>query len=163
MSNRKKIIIWGCGSALVLMLLIGGVVVMFLKHLMTDTQGAVVHVVVPSEVTVDETFDLEVHVKNDRAKDSLKIDDIDIHDEYLEGFMVVSTEPKHKSTTHVPIDNSQSFTFDQALKPGQTNRFVFSLKAVKAGIFRGDVDVTEGVQFVSEMAQTVVKEKEKDR
>src|SRR5687768_15258267 len=103
-------------------------------------------------------FRLEVLVRNERPKEALKVDDIDIADDYLNGFIVVSTEPRHKSTMHVPIDNSQSFTFGQAIQPGQSNRFIFNLRAVKTGLFRGDVDVTQGMQFVTEMAQTLVKE-----
>jgi hypothetical protein len=162
MTTRRKIIVWGCGSALVLMALIAIAGVLFVSHVMKDTPGVSVHVVAPTEVFVDDTFDLEVMVVNDRKK-SLKVDDIDLDDEYLAGFLVVSTEPKHKTTVHVPIDNSQSFTFNRELQPGQTNRFVFKLRAIKAGVFRGDVDVTEGLRFVTELAQTVVKEKEKEK
>ena len=159
MTTRRKIIVWGCGSALVLLALIAIAVGLLLNHVMKDAQGVSVHVAVPTEVYVDDTFDLEVTVVNDRKK-NLKVDDIDLDDEYLAGFLVVSTEPKHKSTAHVPIDNSQSFTFNRELRPGQTNRFVFKLRAIKAGVFRGDVDVAEGLQFVTELAQTIVKEKQ---
>ena len=35
-----------------------------------------------------------------------------------------------------------------------------TLRAEKVGIYRGDVDVCEGTQFITAMAQTVVKEKQ---
>ena len=40
---------------------------------------------------------------------------------------------------------------------GQTNVFIFKLRAVKAGVFSGDVDVCEGQRFLTDTAQTEVK------
>lgn len=161
--STKKIVLWGCGS----LFLIGVIAVvgigMFLSHVGKDLEGAAVRVVGPDEVSVGDTFDLEVFVHNTRKNKTLKVDDIDIADVYLEGFVVTSTEPNYKSTNHVPIDDSQSFTFNQAIAVGKTNRFVFKLRAVKAGTFKGDLDVMEGLVFVTQLAQTVVKEKEEKK
>jgi len=60
----------------------------------------------------------------------------------------------------VPIDDSRSFTFDVPVSAGTSRSFIFTLRAEKPGIYRGDVDVCEGTQIITEMAQTVVKEKE---
>jgi hypothetical protein len=152
--------VFGCAGVLIALVLAIVAAVSLFKHIVTDTPGAVVEVNAPSEVYLGDTFILEVVVKNDRKNEPLKVEDIDIHDKYLAGFFVVSTEPKHKNSTHVPTDPSQSYTFDRTIQAGQTNRFVFNLRAIKSGVFRGDVDVTEGFQFVTEEAQTVVKEKE---
>jgi len=158
--NAKKAFLLGCGGALAIALIAGILLVAFVWHVAEDTEGISVEVVAPDEVKVGDTFDLTIIVKNERTGKNLKVDDLDLSDEYLAGFLVAETKPKHKSTTHVPIDNSQSFTFGATLKPQETNHFVFSLKAHRAGLFRGDVDVTEGLRFVSALLQTVVKEKE---
>ena len=59
---------------------------------------------------------------------------------------------------HVPIDNKRSYTFDRPVKPGETARFVFKLRPVKAGLSRGDIDVCEGMRFLTTQAQTLVEE-----
>jgi hypothetical protein len=38
-------------------------------------------------------------------------------------------------------------------------RFKFRLRPAKPGIFKGDIDVCEGSQFLTTLAQTLVKEK----
>jgi hypothetical protein len=90
----------------------------------------------------------------------LKVSDVDIADEYMDGFIVSSVEPKHKSSTHLPVDDSQSFTFDASIPPGDSLVFAFTLLAIKAGVFRGDVDICEGSRFITHYAQISVKAKD---
>lgn len=59
---------------------------------------------------------------------------------------------------HIPLDNSMSYTFNTELAPGTSKTFTFNLRAQETGIFRGEVDVTQGMQFTSAVAQTVVGE-----
>lgn len=44
------------------------------------------------------------------------------------------------------------------LAPGESKTFTFNLRAHETGVFRGEVDVTEGMQFTSAVAQTEVGE-----
>jgi hypothetical protein len=60
---------------------------------------------------------------------------------------------------HVPFDNRRSFTFDVSLPPGESRTFTFRLRAEKPVLNRGDVDVCEGLRFITGMAQTSVREK----
>jgi hypothetical protein len=43
---------------------------------------------------------------------------------------------------------------------GETRVFAWKLRGVESGMFRGDVDVCEGMQFLTSMAQTRVVEAE---
>ena len=149
----------GCGIIALMGLLSVGVFVLFFHHVSKDLEGVDVDVSGPMEVVVGDTFDLKVSVANTRAKKTLSLSDIDIANEYLAGFLVVAVEPKQKSSRHVPIDNSQSYTFDVKIPAGETKVFIFTLRAVKEGVYRGDIDVCEGLQFVTKQAQTVVQEK----
>jgi hypothetical protein len=162
MTNTKKGILIGCG---VLVLLAGlaaviGGGIYFFAHLSEDVEGMYIEVKAPAEVVVGEGFDLEVIVKNDRPDKKLMVSDVDLADEYLAGFTVSSVTPKVKSSMHVPIDNSRSYTFDVTIPPGGSHTFVFKMLARKAGHFSGEIDVCEGMQFVTYVAETTVTAKE---
>ena len=157
--NTKKAILIGCGAVTLLGLLAIAGVVMFFGHIVKDVEGVAVTINTPMDVTVGETFKLAISVKNERKGEVLQLSDIDIADEYLNAFTVISVNPHPKSQMHVPIDNSLSYTFDRKIGAGKTEVFTWELRAEKAGIHRGDVDVCEGMQFVTSQAQTVVKEK----
>ncbi len=136
-----------------------GLVVLF-AYLVQDVSGVAVKLDSPTEVVVGETFDLRVIVRNERTGENLELADIDIADEYLAGFTITSVSPEAKSSTHVPFDNSQSYTFDASIPPGESRDFVFTLRAESPGIYRGDVDVCEGALFISQIAETVVREQD---
>ena len=157
--NTKKAILLGCGTVTLLGILAIAGLVMFVSHVAKDVEGVGVTISSPTDVSVGDTFKLEVTVKNERQGKVLELSDIDIADEYFNAFTVVSVTPTPKSDMHVPIDNSRSYTFDRKIQPGKTQVFTWELRAEKEGIFRGDVDICEGMQFVTKMAQTVVKEK----
>jgi len=156
----KKVFFIGCG-ALSLVAFVGVLcVVWFVIHVSKGVEGVVVTVNGPPDVVVGQTFDLEVVVKNERPSKALDLTDVDLAEAYLEGFTVASVKPTPKSNMHVPIDDSRSFTFNLPVAAHTTKSFIFTLRAEKAGMYRGDVDVCEGVQVITSMAQTVVKEKE---
>ncbi len=152
-----KAIALGCGIATCIGLTLLGVLGIFIWHASQDVEGMSVTLETPSNVAVGDEVVLRVSVKNERATEPLSLTDIDVADEYLEGFTVGAIEPQPKSSMHVPIDNSRSFTFNAEVPPGETRDFIFTLKAQRAGIFRGDVDVCEGARFATALAETVVE------
>jgi hypothetical protein len=156
MKTRTAILI-GCGSVLAVALaaLIG--VVVFIAYVAKEPAGLRAHVESPDQVADGETFEVRVVVVNDRADKPLTVSSIDIADEYLEGFVVRGTEPVAKQSIHVPFDNSQSFEFDSVVPPNGTNIFTFQLRARKEGFYHGDVDVCEGMRFITLLVQTEVK------
>lgn len=158
--QTKKVIALGCGIVALLGVVGVAGIFAFLAYVVQDVEGVNVEVGGPSEVVVGQPFDLTIRVTNIRERKILNLSDIDIADEYLTAFSVMRVEPAFKSTMHVPLDNSQSFTFDQRIPAGDTREFVFTLKAHAPGFFRGDVDVCEGLRFVTDMVQTVVVERD---
>jgi len=158
--TTKKAVLLGC-SAFALLGIAGATgIVLFLVHVSKDVEGLQISVKGPEEVVVGQTFDLEIVVRNERPRKAIQLSDIDLADEYLAGFTVSSVVPTYKSSSHVPIDDKRSFTFDLAIPPSQSRSFIFKMRAQKAGVFRGDVDICEGTQFKTGMLQTAVKEKE---
>jgi hypothetical protein len=157
MSANKGLLI-GCGIAAVAALILIGLVVAGVVYLSQDIKGVSVSIDSPLDVKLGETFEMVVNVRNERKKRALSLSDIDISEDYLDSFAVISTEPAAKSHMHVPLDNSMSYTFNTRIAPGTTKAFTFTLRAEKIGFFRGDVDVCEGMRFITASAQTVVKE-----
>lgn len=157
MTARQGVLI-GCGVSAAVALVVGvGIVVVFVIAAQ-DPKGVAVTIHGPERVTVGKSFDLTVEICNERPKKPFGLSDIDINEDYLDGFTIVSTSPTANSSMHVPLDNSRSFNFDQTIAAGETRRFTFKLRAETSGMFRGDVDVCEGMRYLSQMAQTVVEE-----
>jgi hypothetical protein len=157
--SPKKVIAWGCG--ITALALVAGIAAVVLFFVYASQDPADVHVSVngPTDVEVGQTFELTVVVTNDRPAEVLSLSDIDIAEDYLAGFTVSAIEPRPKSNMHVPLADNRSFTFGVEIAPGASRTFKFKLRAEKPGLYRGDVDVCEGVRFITDMAQTFVKEK----
>jgi len=156
----KKAIAWGCGIAVLVCLAGIAAILLFLAYASQDVEGVGVSVNGPTDVLVGQTFELNVTVTNERPRRVLALSDIDIAEDYLTGFTISTIEPRAKSSTHVSFDNSRSFTFEAKIPPGTSKSFLFTLRAEKPGLYRGDVDVCEGARFITGMAQTSVKEKQ---
>jgi hypothetical protein len=159
--TTKKIIALGCGSIFLIALLIVAAVGAFIVHASKDVEGVAVSAESTADVVVGQTFELAVTVTNERPRKPMMLSDVDVAEDYLAGFTVVAMDPKPKSSQHVPIDNSRSFHFGLQIPPHTARNFKFKLRAEKAGTFRGDVDACEGTRFITCLAETVVKEKEK--
>ena len=156
MKTRSAILL-GCGAVLVIAIASGLAGGGFIYFVFQDPVGLQVYVESPDQVAKNDLFDLTVKVVNERKGKSLKVTSIDLAEAYLAGFTVRSTEPAAKSSQRLPLDGGQSFVFDQILPAGATNSFVFHLRAARTGLHRGDVDVCEGLRFLTAMAQTEVK------
>ncbi|HYC71146.1 MAG TPA: hypothetical protein VEB66_08075 [Opitutaceae bacterium] len=154
----KKSLLLGCGIALAICLLVVAGFIGFLFYIAVDPPDITAVVSAPAEVKVGEAFDLEVVVTNRRAKGAMALSDIDVGESYLAGFKLASVEPTPKSSMHVPIDESRSFTFSVGIPAGESRTFVFRLQAETAGLHAGDVDVCEGLRFLTKSAQTRVLE-----
>ncbi|MFA4945512.1 MAG: hypothetical protein WC789_12525 [Lentisphaeria bacterium] len=156
----KKAIAWGCGIVAAISVAGIAAVVLFFFYMSRDPKGVRISVDGPTDVVVGQGFALKISIVNERPRKVLALSDIDIAEDYLAGFTVSTIDPPPKSSMHVPIDNSRSFTFGIQIPPGEARSFTFNLRAEKAGVYRGDVDVCEGARFITGMAQTAVKEKE---
>lgn len=155
----KKLIAGGCGCAALVSLIVVAAIGIFIWDTTQEISGVSIAVKSLSDVSVGQTFTLAVTVTNQRSRSVMSLTDIDLADDYLKGFTVLTTQPAPKSSESQSLLGSRSFTFDVEVPPGQSRNFVFSLRAEKPGLFRGDVDVWEGHRFVTNMAQTMVKSK----
>jgi hypothetical protein len=158
MSSKRALAV-GCGVAALVAAAIAIAVVAWILHVVQEPKGVKVTVEGPLEVAIDEEFTLTIVIRNERRNRAFGLTDIDLADEYVNNFMVLGTDPAARSSTHVPIDNTRSFSFDHPIPPGGEARYAFRLRPVAVGVFRGDVDVCEGQQFLSALLQTQVSAK----
>lgn len=155
----NKTVLWGLVSLIFLGLSMVFGIAFFGAHLMKDLDGARIEIKSPLDVNVQQTFNLEITVHNQRPSKALQLTDLDLSEDYLNGFTVLEVTPSPKSNIRIPLENTRSYTFDIPISPGKSQSFVYTLRAEKEGIFRGDVDACEDLQFITEQAQTVVKKK----
>src|SRR5690349_12588576 len=113
--TTKKFIAVGCGVVLLLGLLAVGAVVLFVAHVAKDPVGMSLQVDMPPTVKRGETVNLVVTVINERKGAPLVVDSIDIGDEFLKGFTVLSCVPSFSSSTKIPVDESYSYDFKRSI------------------------------------------------
>jgi hypothetical protein len=153
-----KMLLIGCGVTAAVLLALAAAVIAFFWHVAQDPKDVTISIESPDTVALKEEFTVTVVVHNERTKRDFGLTDVDVAEDYLQGFLILGTDPKPKTSVHVPIDNKRSYSFNQPVKPGGTARFAFRLRPLKAGLHRGDVDVCEGMRFLTTQLQTLVEE-----
>lgn len=153
-----QVVLIGCGALAAVVLMVAVAVTAFIWHVAQDPKDVSISVEGPTTVRLKEEFTVTVIVRNERPKTVFRLTDVDVAEKYLQGFLVLGTDPKYTSSMHVPFDDSRSYTFNRPVKPGDTARFVFRLRPFKTGMYRGDIDVCEGMRFLTTQVQTLVEE-----
>lgn len=122
------------------------------KPLLTST------LTVPSEVSMSEKA-LMVVTSTNNHEEPVTLNSIDIDNQFLAGFQVISVVPGETNNMHVPILDQRSYEFDQVVQPGETVTVTFELRPVQEGRFIGDVDVCNPSQdFQTLLADVLVVE-----
>jgi hypothetical protein len=118
------------------------------------TEGVMVWVKMPRRVIEGEIAILEIIVENGRLKDDFLMSGIDVDDEFLDGFKVVSIypEPRHRDHTYGVLE----LEYPVDLRPRETWELEITLRAEKPGIWIGEVDVGEGDDWITRIAQARV-------
>ena len=149
-------IILGCAGLAIAAIIVGGLLGAFFLHVMEDPDGLWLTADAPDAVQVGDTFKLVVQATNQLSDREIKLGDLDISDDYLRGFAIVSVTPDPKSTSIDTFNDCTSMRFAVTLPPGATAEFVFELRAERAGRYRGEVDQFVGAQLLSMVVQTTV-------
>ena len=97
--STKKILLIGCAGVAAIGLVLFVVFVLFVTHVAKDPEGMKITVNAPATVARGKEFELVISVVNERKDQPLKVGDIDISEEYLKGFSVISAEPQYVSST----------------------------------------------------------------
>lgn len=97
----------------------------------------------PDTVAIGEEFDLVFEVLN-RDSGSRTLNSIDMHDDFLGGFEVVSMTPSPGSRED--LWGYRIFNFDESIKSSNTLTVTMRLRAETVGYWSGDVDFTNPLE-----------------
>jgi hypothetical protein len=120
----------------------------------TNSQGILIWVETPRVQMVGDTFVVSIRLENWTA-DPFKVEDIDFGAQYIGGFQLVDALPRPSELDWSGGD--LSMTYDRIVEPSKSFEMKLHLRAKRAGIYLGDVDVWFGLaQSYSRIAQTRV-------
>ncbi len=110
----------------------------------------VVTVDAPAQVKVGDEAVLTMKARNPTDQ-PIELGSIDVYDSLLDGFQVLSTRPKPDDRAHHVA--FETFYFRRTLGPDEEFEATVRLKAVKPGLWSGDVDFcTPEEKFVTAVA-----------
>ncbi len=155
MSGRQILAI-SCAGVFILGILTCVLVGVLLVKMTNDPEDIMVTVSAPDEVQLKKPMELVVQIENRRSRKDFKLTDIDISEDFLEAFVVLSTTQEVRSSTNAPFENSRSFHFNDNIPAGETREYCFGLRPLEPGLHRSDIDICEGMNFLTQMAQVYV-------
>lgn len=120
-----------------------------------EPTGVEIGVIGPGTVSVGESFNLLVRVRN-TAGQSQTLDSIDFAEEYLEGVSIQSADPSYSDSFSYP--GFYSYTFERSIPAGSELTVQFRAQAEQSGDFEGalDVCINTPVNCVRETVRTSV-------
>jgi hypothetical protein len=114
---------------------------------------------VPAEVILGREFTLNVSVENRRSTALFHVEDLWLEDSFFGGFEFVDARPTPEEAD--TIAGELVLTYEMTIPAGARQEFNIRLRAVKLGVFIGDVDLWEAGDgdddIASRVAQTEVK------
>lgn len=106
---------------------------------------------IPARVSVDQEFDLELRITNNRDTE-LTVGDIDLRSLWstslLDGITVLRTEPPMQADA-TSASGVVSYLYHRVLDPGETVLVVFHMRAGAPGRFGGPILIYEGLKSLS--------------
>jgi hypothetical protein len=122
-----------------------------------DIEGIQIALSPQATVAVGEEFTTTMTLSNSSGSDQ-ELFSVDVGDDYHDGFILMSSEPLYLESTHIPIDNSISYTFHQTIPAGGSLELRFHWKAVKMGDFNDEMDfcINSEFNFISMIQRTIV-------
>ena len=135
MAGPVKTVAIGCGSALLLLVLVVAALIMVTRR----PDGVEVRIEAPLEAVVGERFTFVARVKN-TSSEARTLADLDVADSYLRGIVIERTEPAFSEASHMPIDNTMSYTLNQSIAAGAELVVTVFAMAGHPGDHAGDVD-----------------------
>ncbi len=106
---------------------------------------------VPRFAKLNSTIQMKIEIENLRSDREFKIESIDIGKNLGNGFQFKSVNPKPAS-----IDatfGELSFEYQISVSAGQRKEILIELVAIQEGVYKGEVDIWEGNDFLTRVAQ----------
>tara|TARA_B100001142_G_C14261423_1_gene627164 strand:- start:753 stop:1187 length:435 start_codon:yes stop_codon:yes gene_type:complete len=112
----------------------------------SDPENILLYVDSPISVKKGNTFNIIATIKN-TSNQHQKLVSIDIDDNYLDGIAILSTIPDYSDVLYIPIDNTQSYSFNKIVEPNTEIVIKFLAKAFETGMFEGKIDFCINSEF----------------
>jgi hypothetical protein len=151
------VVLIGCGATAGAVVLGGIAALGWLLTAFSDAEGLSLRVHGPAEVVVGQTFDLVLSVTNERKKD-ISLSQVLVEDEHLDGFLLIDFKPPSRGSSRNAFTKDYVFDVDPVVPGGKTQVFTLTLRALRPGLFRGEVSVWEGNHPVKQLVHTSVKD-----
>ncbi|MCB2153398.1 hypothetical protein KQI84_00805 [bacterium] len=150
----KKFLIGCLAAGLLFVVLIAGIVgFLFFRILPTVSTS----IDVPGRVQLDAEFPMVVSATNPHTQ-AVTLSSIDVDNELLDGFQVISIDPAPQSSMQVMFLDQRSWVFNRSLEPGESIDVTFILLPVREGRFQGSIDTCNPNQdFVSQWVDVIVR------
>lgn len=110
----------------------------------------------PRETKIRSTAKLKIIIKNYRTAKAFHMKSLDIGRTISEGFRIKKIRP---NINDMNMDFDE-FELDYAaqIQPNKQYEITIELEAIKAGLYKGDIDIWEGNNFLTRVIQCKVTE-----
>ncbi len=105
----------------------------------------------PKSAKLNSTIILKVEIQNLRTNKSFDVESIDLGENIGQGFKLKQVTPKPIELDTVLGEMTAEYKF--SVEPGQTKQVIFEFVAIKEGVYKGDIDVWEGDNMLTRVAQ----------
>ena len=126
--------------------------------LLDEPENITFRVDAPLRITRGEDFQITITVEN-TASEAQTLYSLDVADAYLAGIAITGSTPSFTESSHVPIDNTWSYSYKIEIPAGESLSVVFDASALNSGDFSGDIDacINSEVNYLSWPVRTLVE------
>lgn len=120
-----------------------------------NEEGIYLSVTTGIDNKLDQIFPIVVNIENERSNDSFVLTSIDLDNNFLRNFDIVKYEPEPKYIEH--IKDYTLHYYDKIVSVTQSVKISIFLKPKDIGIFRGNILVCEGGQYIERTIVAVIE------
>lgn len=133
--------------------------VLFVVAGCSDPSNIVIRIEAPLRVSVGEQFEVRALIANESRKDQ-KLVDVDISSSWLDGLVVMYTDPPFTSASYLKIGDEWSYSFKEAIPAGETLVVTLYCEALYPGDWAGDADfcINTSFNFLTQPLRTIISE-----
>jgi|GEM_PF-3530845 len=159
MSTGTKVVV-GIAVALVVLGItcVGGIVGLGLWMVNNVPEGIVLDFDYPDNVAVGDEFEITMTIENLLDKPRSLVD-VDFYSSVLDGVSIESTSPIPVADSGGYVLGSRTLSFNQTIPAEGEIVIIFTMTALEAGYFTGDVDLSiDALLSIYSTTQTIVIE-----
>ncbi len=125
----------------------------------SDPSDISVRIDSPLRVGVGEQFEVRALIANESRKDQ-KLVDVDISSSWLDGLVVMYTDPPFTSASYLKIGDEWSYSFDKTIPAEGILELTLYCEALYPGDWAGEADfcINTSFNFLTQPLRTIISE-----